>query len=915
MPHPQTDAIIAKALHLSHFARRLAESSAALKDSLAAKLDIPWTAEEMLSVLTADAIPDESALKKALRRLRNQVMLRLIARDLGGLADLREVMATASLLAETTLRFALTRLDGWLRAQYGAPLGEDGGNEQDLIVIGMGKLGGFELNVSSDIDLIFAYPEEGRTNGARALSNHEYFSLLGKKLIQALNDNTEDGFVFRVDMRLRPYGDSGPLVASFAMLEEYYLTQGREWERYAWIKGRPLVGSGHAALTALLRPFVFRKYLDFGAFASMRDLHGQVRREVARRDMSDNIKLGPGGIREIEFITQVFQLIRGGKDTALQERSTLTALELLAQRQLLPEQAVAELRDAYFFLRNLEHRLQYLDDAQTQTLPTNEADRQLIAEAMGYAAYEAFLAALDGHRDKVTHHFEQVFATPQNTPGSHPLAALWQGTPSDDDAVELLGEQGYRHPLQVWERLKQIKQGGRYNHLPESSRSRFDALLPPLIQAAAAFPNPDDTLERILKLLEAISRRAAYLALLLEYPQTLNQVARLVAASPWVSDYLTLHPILLDELLDNHALHAAPDWPKLKIELETQLDGANGDTERQMDILRHFKQAQVFRLVAQDLEGALPLEALSDQLSGLADLILSEVLRLAWDGLRTRHRATPRFAIVGYGKLGGRELGYASDLDIIYLYDDDAEGAPEIYARLGQRINTWLTSYTSAGALYDTDLRLRPNGNSGLLVSSIEAFEEYQKTQAWVWEHQALTRARLCVGDADIGQQFERIRSTVLSQVRDPAALKREVLAMRQKMRDAHTNTSGRFDLKNDCGGIIDVEFITQYLVLAYAATHPELTRNSGNLALLRVAAEAGLISAELAEATRAAYRELRKLQHQSRLQAEPSARVDAAIAEQHAAAVRRLWEQVFGEPVCAPATGKLKIDLTNISE
>ena len=894
MPALPTDTLIANALHLSHFARRLAEGSDELKNDLAANIDRPWSAEEMMLVLNATAIADEGALKKTLRRLRRQVMLRLIARDLGGLADLREVMRTASQLAETTLRFALEKLDGWLRPQYGTPTGEDSGAAQDLIVVGMGKLGGFELNVSSDIDLIFAYPEEGQTSGPRVISNHEYFALLGKKLIQALNDNTEDGFVFRVDMRLRPYGDSGPLVASFAMLEEYYLTQGREWERYAWIKGRALVGSCHEELTTLLRPFVFRKYLDFGAFASMRDLHGQIRREVARRDMSDNIKLGPGGIREIEFITQVFQLIRGGKDAELQARSTLVALDVLEQRQLLPKEAVGELREAYFFLRNLEHRLQYLDDAQTQTLPANDTDRQLIAAAMGYAAYPEFMEKLDGHRHKVTRHFEEVFATPQNTPGSHPLAFLWQGTPLDGDAIELLGEQGYRQPAQVWERLKQIKQGGRYNQLPESSRMRFDALLPPLIQVAGTFPNPDDTLERILKLLEAISRRAAYLALLLEYPQTLNQVARLASASPWVSDYLTLHPILLDELLDNQALHAAPDWGKLKIELATQLDRANKDVERQMDILRHFKQTQVFRLVAQDLEGTLPLEILSDHLSALADLLLSEILRLAWDGLRTKHREVPRFAIIGYGKLGGKELGYASDLDIIFLYDDDAQEAAEIYARLGQRINSWLTSYTPAGTLYDTDLRLRPNGASGLLVSSVGAFEEYQKKQAWVWEHQALSRARLCAGDADIGQQFERIRGEVLRQQRDTAALKQEVLAMRRKMLDAHGSSGDQFDLKQDRGGIIDVEFIVQYLVLAHAATHPELTRNSGNLALLKVAADAGLIPRDLAEETRAAYRKFRKLQHQSRLQALPDARVDTASAEPHAVAVRQLWERVF---------------------
>ena len=886
--------LIEKALRLSRYARRLTETDATALDRLQATLFMPWDAAAMQAILDGCATDDETALKKTLRVLRKQVMLRLIVRDLAGLADLREVMRTATLLAEVTTRFALSRIDSGLRSQYGAPIGVESGTEQDLVVVGMGKLGGGELNVSSDIDLIFAYPEEGETAGPRKTSNHEYFALLGKKLIGALNEATPDGFVFRVDMRLRPYGDSGPLVGSFSMLENYYLTQGRAWERYAWIKGRPLTGSLYQELADILRPFVFRKYLDFGAFASMRGLHTQIRQEINRRDMQDNIKLGPGGIREIEFITQVFQLIRGGKETDLQTRSTLVALDLIEHRKLLPAQAAAELRDAYFFLRNLEHRLQYMEDAQTQTLPVNDADRQIIATAMGYAGWPEFLHALDSHRSKVERHFEQVFAAPQSAQGSHPLAALWQGTPDEKDAVSLLAEQGYRHPVEASQRLRRIREGSRYNQLPTESRARFDALLPPLIQVACNFSNPDETLERILHLVENISRRGTYLALLLEYPQTLNQVAKLCSASPWVSDYLTQHPVLLDELLDTRELYARYDREELRNELKGLLHAAESDTERQMDIMRHFKQAQTFRLVAQDLAGALPLETLSDQLSDLADMILEETLRLAWAGLRVKHRDTPSFAIVAYGKLGGKELGYASDLDIIFLYDDTAPEAPEVYARLAQRINTWISSMTPAGILYETDLRLRPNGASGLLVSSIEAFEGYQKKQAWVWEHQALTRARFCAGDADVGTAFERIRIEVLRQERDPATLREEVLKMRQKMLDAHPNPSGLFDIKHDRGGIIDVEFIVQYLVLNFSRLHPELTRDAGNLALLRLAGELGLIPPELAEQVRDTYREYRLLQHQLRLQGGAHARIDLAQSEEHATAVKRLWQAAF---------------------
>ncbi|MEN6628826.1 MAG: bifunctional [glutamate--ammonia ligase]-adenylyl-L-tyrosine phosphorylase/[glutamate--ammonia-ligase] adenylyltransferase, partial [Sulfuricella sp.] len=832
--------------------------------------------------------------KKVLRTLRQQVMMRLIVRDLAGLADLREVMATASQMAEVTVSFALARLDGWLRSQYGAAIGEDSGDEQDLVVVGMGKLGGGELNVSSDIDLIFAYPEEGETAGPRKTSNHEYFALLGKKLIGALNDTTADGFVFRVDMRLRPYGDSGPLVCSFAMLENYYLTQGREWERYAWIKGKPLTGSLYRELADILRPFVFRKYLDFGAFASMRGLHAQIRQEVTRRDMSDNIKLGPGGIREIEFIAQVFQLIRGGKETILQTRSTLTALDLIEQRNLLPAQTVAELRDAYFFLRNLEHRLQYLEDAQTQTLPENEADRLIIATAMGFADWPAFMAKLDSHRDKAERHFEQVFAAPHSTQDSHPLATLWHGAPDDEAAIARLAAQGYRHAAETWQRLRSLRESSRYNQLPDESRTRFDALMPPLIEVACDFPNPDETLERILHLVENISRRGTYLALLLEYPQTLNQVAKLCSASPWVSDYLTQHPILLDELLDTRELYALADREHLRSELVELLNAATGDTERQMDIMRHFKQAQTFRLVAQDLAGILPLEILSDRLSDLADLILDETIRLAWAGLRTKHRDTPRFAIIAYGKLGGKELGYASDLDIIFLYDDDAPDAAEIYARLAQRISTWISSMTAAGILYETDLRLRPNGASGLLVSTVPAFEEYQKKQAWAWEHQALTRARFSAGDADVGAAFERIRIDVLRQQRDAATLREEILNMRQKMLDAHPNPSGLFDIKHDRGGIIDVEFLVQYLVLRFSPIHPELTRDAGNLALLRIAGELGLVPVDQAQQVRDAYREYRLLQHQLRLQGGAHARIEPAQVAGLASAVKQLWQAVL---------------------
>ncbi len=886
---------LAAALRLSRYASRLLQADPDAEPALLTALHTPWSAEEMAEFLDAQPIADENGLKTALRRLRKQVMLRLIARDLAGLANLVEVMTTATTLAEVTLFHAHRHLKEWLRPLFGTPIGEESGTPQDLVVVGMGKLGGGELNVSSDIDLILAYGEEGETDGPRRLSNHEYFTRLGKQLIAALAEVTGDGFVFRVDMRLRPYGDSGPLVGSFPMLEQYYETQGREWERYAWIKGRVICGEGGEELMAFMRPFIYRKYLDFGAFASMRDLHAQIRREVARKDMHDNIKLGPGGIREVEFAVQVFQLIRGGQRPELQLRPTTAMLDLLETHELIPVQTVREMRDGYVFLRNLEHRLQYLEDAQTQTLPQNDNDRQLIAEAMGFADYPALLAVLDRHRQRIERHFEQIFAAPQSSQESHPLAPLWHGAIGAAEAAAKLGEIGYLNAEQSRQRLEAFRLSGRYAHLPDTSRNRIDSLVPPLVEVASRFPNPDETLDRVLHLLESISRRSSYLALMTEYPQTLQQVTRLCSASPWVSQFLARHPILLDELLDSRLLQASPGRPQLAAALRSQLDAAAGDTERQMDILRQFKQAQTFRLVAQDLAGMLTLEKLSDHLSELADLILEEVLRLAWDGLRVKHRETPRFAIIGYGKLGGKELGYASDLDIIFLYDDDHPDAQEAYAKLGQRINTWLTSFTPAGLLYETDLRLRPDGAAGLLVSTVEAFEKYQKENAWPWEHQALTRARFSAGDPAVGEAFARIREEVLTQPRDDAKLRQDVAAMRQKMLDAHPNPSGLFDIKHDRGGIIDVEFIVQFLVLAHSHAHAELTRNVGNLALLKLAAELGLIPAELAEKCRDAYRLFRQTQHQLRLQDAQYARVAPGSIRPHADAVLSLWQTVFG--------------------
>jgi glutamate-ammonia-ligase adenylyltransferase len=720
----QSESIL-RAARLSRYARHLLSASPELAADAAR--DSRFARDEMLARLAAADLGDENALKSNLRRLRQAVMLRLIARDLGGSADLGEVVATATALAEETLRAAAGSHAQWLARDFGRPRGAVSGEVQALHIIGMGKLGGAELNVSSDIDLIFTYPEDGETDGARRIANNEYFSRLARKLIAALGEVTADGFVFRVDTRLRPYGDSGPLAVSFDMLEDYLATQGREWERYAWVKGRTISGDRGAQLDAIVAPFVYRRHLDFSALASLRELHAQIRQEVKRREIADNIKIGPGGIREIEFLVQVFQIIRGGREPHLRLRPTLGALALLGEKQLLPEAAVVELQAAYVFLRNLEHRLQYLDDQQTQMLPAGTEDRQLVAEMMGYSAFAELDLDLAAHRGAVSRHFEAIFAAQPDDVRADPGADLWLQQMPEKDALVRLAAMGYADPARVFRLIADIRSSGRYRRMAASGQARLDQLMPKLLKIATLLPGVDATFERLLQVVESIGRRESYLALLLEYPLALDRLARLASASPWAAGYMAQHPILLDELITPQSGHA-PDWPHLRSALRAGLDEHDGNGERQMDLLRHFKQTQTLRLLALDLAGELPLETLSDHLSDLACVVLQEVLRLAWQGLRVRHRDEPRFAIVGYGKLGGKELGYASDLDIIFLYEDADPSAPEVYARLAQRINTLLASTTAAGVLYETDLRLRPNGAAGLLVSHIDAFRD---TSSW----------------------------------------------------------------------------------------------------------------------------------------------------------------------------------------
>ena len=838
------------------------------------------------------AAADEAGLARQLRLLRRYVLAQIMVRDLCGTAELAEVTVSITHLADFAVNTALAFAEAHYTALYGTPIGRYSGAAQHLSVVAMGKAGGFELNVSSDLDLIFVYPESGETDGRRSRSNQEFFTKVGQKLIALLNDITADGQVFRIDMRLRPDGDSGALVLSETALEQYLITQGREWERYAWCKGR-VVTPYPNDIKSLVRPFVFRKYLDYSAYEAMRNLHRQIRSEVSKKGMADNIKLGAGGIREVEFIAQIFQMIRGGQMRALQLKGTQETLKKLAELGIMPSENVETLLAAYRFLRDVEHRLQYWDDQQTQTLPTSPEQQQLLAESMGFDSYTAFSDDLNVHRNKVNQLFNEILSEPEEqTQDNSEWQWAWQDKPDEEERQGRLKEHGFDAET-IAARLDQIRHGHKYRHLSAHAQPRFDAIVPLFVQAAAEQPNPTDTLMRLFDFLENISRRSAYLAFLNEHPQTLAQLAQIMSQSSWVAAYLSKYPILLDELISAQLLDTTFDWQALAVALSDDLKACGGDTEAQMDTLRRFQHAQVFRLAVQDLAGLWTVESLSDQLSALADTILAAALPCAWADMPKKHRDTPQFAVVGYGKLGGKELGYASDLDLVYLYDDPHPDAGDVYSRFARRLTNWLSAATGAGSLYETDLRLRPNGDAGFLAHSIAAFEKYQRENAWTWEHQSLTRARFICGTPEIQTAFDRIRTEILTAERDQTALAGEIIEMREKMFPTHPPVDS--NVKYARGGVVDVEFIVQYLILAHARRYPQLLDNYGNIALLNIAADCGLIDKTLAEQSRTAYRFYRQQQHNTKLRdAEKTEVTDELLS--HYGNVRKLWREVFGE-------------------
>ncbi|AZF24672.1 bifunctional [glutamate--ammonia ligase]-adenylyl-L-tyrosine phosphorylase/[glutamate--ammonia-ligase] adenylyltransferase [Pseudomonas sp. R2-60-08W] len=874
----------------------------------------------------------EDELGRVLRRQRTRQQVRIIWRDLTRQADLVQTCRDLSDMADACIDQAYQWLYQRHCVQFGTPTGRRSGEAQHMVILGMGKLGAVELNLSSDIDLIFAYPEGGETVGVkRSLDNQEFFIRLGQKLIKALDPMTVDGFVFRVDMRLRPYGSAGALVLSFNALEQYYQDQGRDWERYAMIKARVVAGDqlAGAQLLDMLRPFVYRRYLDFSAIEALRTMKQLIQQEVRRKGMAENIKLGSGGIREVEFIAQAFQLIHGGRDLSLQQRPLLNVLGTLEGQGYLPAAVISELRNGYEFLRYTEHAIQAIADRQTQMLPDSPEDQARIAFMLGFADWAAFHERLMYWRGRVDWHFRQVIADPDEEEGEESELVvggewlpLWEESQDDAAACRQLSEGGFSDAPKALKALAGLRGSPQLRAMQRLGRERLDAFIPRLLAQAVEHANPDLVLERVLPLVEAVARRSAYLVLLTENPDALRRLLTLCAASPWIAEQITRFPLLLDELLNEGRLFKPPLAPELAAELRERLTRIpEDDLEQQMEALRHFKLAHRLRVAASEIAGSLPLMKVSDYLTWLAEAILEQVLALAWRQTVARHGSPqrldgslcdPGFIIVGYGKVGGIELGHGSDLDLVFIHDGDpqaeTDGAKPIdgaqfFTRLGQRIIHLLTTQTNSGQLYEVDMRLRPSGASGLLVSSLGAFDRYQQNEAWTWEHQALIRARVLVGSQDVGQAFEQVRAKVLGRERDLAKLRQEVSEMRAKMRDnlgTRSTAAGMganafeatalFDLKQDAGGIVDIEFMVQYAALAWSAQHPSLLRYTDNIRILEGLEQVGLMPAADAHLLREVYKAYRSAAHRQALQNEAGTVAGDQFADERRQ-VMRIWQ------------------------
>ena len=849
----------------------------------------------------------------ALRITRQLVLERLLCLDCEAQAPLQDITQAMTELAEFALRRACDEVQLTLDQSHGSPLATSGARAL-LWIIGMGKLGARELNVSSDIDLIYIYDEDGETagdaQGRGRISNQEYFAKAVRAIYTMVGDTTEHGFVFRVDLALRPNGNSGPPAVSLGALEEYFHVQGREWERFAWLKSRVVAnlgGSDNAAaqrLREVVLPFVFRRYLDYSVFDSLRVLHRQIREHASKRssghpERANDVKLGRGGIREIEFIVQLLQVVRGGQFPELRTRPTLAALPRLTRAGLMPKANAEALALAYDFLRRIEHRIQYLDDQQTHVLPSQDPDLEWIAASMGCASVPRLLHMLNTHRELVAQEFDSLLGGGGGGSADKECKTCVGGTaatgaPGFDELLEQL-------PSALRERVAPWRAHPRVLALREDSRARLLRLLSRTAQWVHEGEVSEAAAVRLVDWIEPLLRRESYLALLVERPNVHERLLRLLGAARWPARYLLLHPGVIDELANADMLDERFAAAEFEAELEHRRQSLTGtgedDDEGLLNLLRRAHHAEVFRTLARDVEGRLTVEQVADDLSSLAEAILRVTTRWCWSRLNKKHRDTAQFAIIAYGKLGGKELGYGSDLDIVFVYEDEDERAAEVYAALVRKLINWLTVKTGEGDLYEIDTDLRPNGNSWLLITTFDAYANYQQQRgsntAWTWEHQAMTRARFVLGDDALRQRFDAIRKAVITSPRHAADLKNEIISMRERVRSAHPVRGEHFDVKHSPGGMIDVEFVMQYLVLCNAASHDELTANTGNIALLETAELLGLLPHGVGHAAAGAYRELRHIQHRARLNEEPTHFDTAEMATQREA-VLALWNAVF---------------------
>jgi glutamate-ammonia-ligase adenylyltransferase len=852
----------------------------------------------------------------ALRRWRKREMVRIAWRDIAGWASLQETLRDTSCFADAAITAAHDHAWQSLIARYGQPRSAEG-EVQRLVIVGMGKLGGGELNFSSDIDLVFLFSEHGETDGARAIANEEFFTRLGQATIRLLETPTQEGIVFRVDMRLRPFGDSGPLVASFASFEDYLQRHGREWERYAWVKARPITSADRYTelYASAVRPFVYRRYLDFGVIESLRAMKSLIEREVQRRELADDVKLGPGGIREIEFIVQAFQLIRGGQDKRLQTQSLLKTLPLLDGSKLLPSNVVTDLAAAYTFLRRLENRLQMLADRQAHQLPRDYVSRERIALAMGSTSWPETMRELAGHRETVSRHFRSVIFGGEKTDTravAVDLESLWDTKAERAALVASLKRAGFGESAdEVARLLLELRMSALVRKLDELSRKRLQALLPLLLTNIALSREPLPVLRRTLRMLEAIGQRSAYFALLHESAQARERLVELCARGDFLADQLAAYPILLDELIDEHLLQDLPNRADLERDLETRMALVEDeDPERQVEALRHFQRAAIFRVAVLDLMGRLPLMNVSDRLTDIAELIVARAMDLGWKQMTAQfgtpmcgegaERRPVRICAVGYGKLGGMELGYSSDLDLVFLHDSvgeqqetDHERAVDnqvFFVRLAQRIVHLLTMHSAAGRLYEVDVRLRPSGKGGLLVTHVRAFAEYQQKEAWTWEHQALLHARAVAGSPVLRAEFEHIRLDVLQHYVRRETLLDEVRNMRERMRrELSKARAGEFDIKQDAGGVADIEFLAQYWALKWADRYVALVMFSDTIRQLESVASGNLVPQETVDVLTAAYRAYRASTHHAFLEGRAPI-VSAELFVEERAAVSAVW-------------------------